>query len=56
MVETDEVAWLENDALGGFRVWQLIFVCFGGVLSIGWKLFYFFIVFLNKKLKKIILF
>lgn len=40
MVELDinEVAWLEKDALGGFRVWQLIFLCFGGVLSIGWKI------------------
>ncbi|XP_059618404.1 uncharacterized protein LOC132262928 [Phlebotomus argentipes] len=30
---SDEPDWLEEEALGGFRVWQLIFLCASGALS-----------------------
>ncbi|XP_055708898.1 transmembrane inner ear expressed protein [Phlebotomus papatasi] len=29
----DEPDWLEKEALGGFRWWQLIFLCVSGALS-----------------------
>lgn len=30
-----ETAWLEQEAVGGLRIWQLTFLCLGCVLSIG---------------------
>lgn len=30
-----ETAWLEQEAVGGLRIWQLTFLCLGSVLSVG---------------------
>ena len=34
----EDPAWLETEAFGGFRVWQIIFLCLGAILSVGNKI------------------
>lgn len=31
---SEEPEWLENNIVGGLRVWQLIFLCLAGVTGI----------------------